>query len=160
MIKNSLIKCIHNYKSVCMIFDWLIFDYFLKLMSVGLAWKSAAKSNEKLVNQNYATLFLSWMPLSFQKISCFFFCKRHQKLDNWPINKACLESALILMSPLLKTNIRSWTTAMLRIHFFLTEPPFSSVFRVKLLPSNKSYQNKANLLVVWFWLNSAYRIQP
>jgi hypothetical protein len=24
-------------------------------MSVGLAWKSAAKSNEKLVNQKYAT---------------------------------------------------------------------------------------------------------
>ena len=31
-------------------------------MSVGLAWKSAGKSNEKLVNQKYATLFLSWMP--------------------------------------------------------------------------------------------------
>ena len=31
-------------------------------MSVALAWKSAAKSNEKLVNQKYATLFLSWMP--------------------------------------------------------------------------------------------------
>ena len=28
-------------------------------MSVGLAWKSAAKSNEKLVNRIYATLFLS-----------------------------------------------------------------------------------------------------
>ena len=33
-------------------------------MSVWLARKSAAKSNEKLVNQNYATLFLSWMPFS------------------------------------------------------------------------------------------------
>ena len=31
-------------------------------MSVGLVWKSAAKSNEKLVNQKYATLFISWMP--------------------------------------------------------------------------------------------------
>ena len=35
--------------------------YFLQLMSVGLAWKLAAKSNERLVNQKYATLFLSWM---------------------------------------------------------------------------------------------------
>ena len=33
-------------------------------MSEGLAWKSAAKSNEKLVNQKYATLFLSWMPFN------------------------------------------------------------------------------------------------
>ena len=33
-------------------------------MSVGLAWKSAAKSNDKLVNQKYATLFLSRMPFS------------------------------------------------------------------------------------------------
>ena len=32
-------------------FDWLIFDYFLQLISVRLAWKSAAKSNDKLVNQ-------------------------------------------------------------------------------------------------------------
>ena len=31
-------------------FDWLIFHYFLQLMSVRLAWKSTAKSNEKLVN--------------------------------------------------------------------------------------------------------------
>ena len=30
-------------------------------MSVELACRSAAKTNEKLVNQNYATLFLSWM---------------------------------------------------------------------------------------------------
>ena len=43
-------------------FDWLIFDYFLQLISVRLAWKSAAKSNDKLVNQKYAPLFLSWMP--------------------------------------------------------------------------------------------------
>ena len=35
-------------------------------MSVGLAWKSAAKSNEKLVNQKYATLFLSWMLLKYR----------------------------------------------------------------------------------------------
>ena len=33
-------------------------------MSVGLAWKAAEKSKEKLVNQKYATLFLSWMPFS------------------------------------------------------------------------------------------------
>ena len=37
-------------------------------MSVGLAWKLATKSNEKLVNQKYETPFLSWMP--FEKI-CF-----------------------------------------------------------------------------------------
>ena len=42
---------------------FIIFDYFLQLMSVGLAWKSAAKSNVKLVYQKYATLFLlSWVP--------------------------------------------------------------------------------------------------
>ena len=33
-------------------------------MSMGLAWKSAGKSNGKLVNQKYATLFLSWMPFN------------------------------------------------------------------------------------------------
>jgi hypothetical protein len=33
-------------------------------MSVGLAQKLAAKSNEELVNQKYATLFLFWMPFS------------------------------------------------------------------------------------------------
>ena len=43
------------------IVDLLIFHYFLQLMSEGLAWKSAAKSNEKLVYQKYAILFLSWM---------------------------------------------------------------------------------------------------
>ena len=36
-------------------------------MSVGLAWKSAAKSNEKLVNEKYATLFLSWMPFTWKE---------------------------------------------------------------------------------------------
>ena len=30
-----------------------------------LAWKLAAKSNEKLVNQRYATLYLSWMPFTY-----------------------------------------------------------------------------------------------
>ena len=50
-------------RTVLHIFDWLIFHYFLQLMSVGLAWKSAAKNNEKLVNQKYATLFLTWMPI-------------------------------------------------------------------------------------------------
>ena len=33
-------------------------------MSERLAWKSASKSNEKLVNQQYATPFLSWMPFN------------------------------------------------------------------------------------------------
>ena len=36
-------------------------------MSVGLAWKSAAKSNKKLVNQKYQTLFLSWMAFSIKE---------------------------------------------------------------------------------------------
>ena len=51
--QKSLIKGIQDKNSV---------HYFLQLMSVGLAWKSVAKSDEKLVNQKYATLFLSWMP--------------------------------------------------------------------------------------------------
>ena len=34
---------------------------------MGLAWKSAAKNNEKLANQKYATLFLYWMPLRAEK---------------------------------------------------------------------------------------------
>ena len=38
-----------------------IFDYFLQLISVGLAWRSAAKSNKKSVNRKFETLFLSWM---------------------------------------------------------------------------------------------------
>ena len=33
-------------------------------MSVGLAWKSVTKNDEKLVNQKYATLFLYLMPFS------------------------------------------------------------------------------------------------
>ena len=52
----------------CIIFDRLIFHYSLQLMSVGLAWKSDAISNEKLVNQKYTTLFLSWMPFIIIKI--------------------------------------------------------------------------------------------
>ena len=48
----------------CIMFDWLIFHHFLQLMLVGLGWKSTAKSNEKLVNQTYATLFLFWMPFN------------------------------------------------------------------------------------------------
>ena len=35
------------------------FSLLFEAMSVGLAWKSPAKSNEKLVNQTYAALFLS-----------------------------------------------------------------------------------------------------
>ena len=58
--QKSLIKGIQDKNSV---------HYFLQLMSVGLAWKSVAKSNEKLVNQKYATLFLSWMPFKDQLIS-------------------------------------------------------------------------------------------
>ena len=45
-------------------FDRLFFDYFLQLLSVGLTWKSVWKSSEKSVNQNYAILFLSWVPFS------------------------------------------------------------------------------------------------
>ena len=36
----------------------------MQLKSGGLALKSAAKSNEKLVTQKYETLFLSWMPFT------------------------------------------------------------------------------------------------
>ena len=61
------------------IFDWLIFHYFLQLMSVGLVWKSIAKSNEKLVNQTYATLFLSWMPNIFWPL-IWSLCKIPSKL--------------------------------------------------------------------------------
>ena len=50
----------------CIIFDQLIFHYFLQLMSVRLAWKSATKSSETLVNQKYAILFLSWTPFNFR----------------------------------------------------------------------------------------------
>ena len=57
-------------------------------MAVGLAWKSAAKSNEKLVNQKYATLFLSWMPFRKTKpkvpCHCFLGKERHQ-------NSVCVE---------------------------------------------------------------------
>ena len=57
----------------CIIFDWLFFHYFLQLLSVGLAWKSAAKSNENTVNQNYATLFLFWMPFNWQRFHVILF---------------------------------------------------------------------------------------
>ena len=60
------------------IFDWLIFHYFLKMKSAGLVWKSAAKSNEKLVNQKFATplhwsylgspLFRTWS--DFENVFC------------------------------------------------------------------------------------------
>ena len=42
----------------CIIFDRLIFDYFLQLMSVELAWKSAPKSNKKSDDQKKAALML------------------------------------------------------------------------------------------------------
>ena len=63
-------------------FDWLIFHYFLQLMSLGLAWKSAAKSNEKLLNQKYATLFLSWMPFS-SNMAWFWkcFCRKYKNMS-------------------------------------------------------------------------------
>jgi hypothetical protein len=63
-----MLKGIQEKNSVALIFDWLIFDSFLQLMSVELAWKSAAKNNEKLVIQKYATLFLSWMPFNITHI--------------------------------------------------------------------------------------------
>ena len=48
---------------------------FAAQLSVRLAWKSATKSNEKLINQKYAKLFLSWMPFStsFFSYQCNFF---------------------------------------------------------------------------------------
>ena len=39
-------------------------------MSLGLTWKWAAKSNRKLANQKYATLFLSWMALYYLNFLC------------------------------------------------------------------------------------------
>ena len=51
------------------IFDWQIFNYFLQLIFRLTPLASAAKSNEKLVNQTYATLFLSWMPFRRNKMS-------------------------------------------------------------------------------------------
>ena len=48
---NWRLMCIHYRNNVlvfCIIFDWLIFDSFYQLR---LVWKSAEKSNEKLVNQ-------------------------------------------------------------------------------------------------------------
>ena len=54
-------------------------------MSVGFAWKSAAKSNEKLANQKHATLFLSWMP--FRVNICpwikLFFGSNPSKISFW-----------------------------------------------------------------------------
>ena len=44
-------------------------------MSVGLARKSAPKSNEKLVYQNYATLFSSWMPFSTRNFGTIYYCQ-------------------------------------------------------------------------------------
>ena len=38
-------------------------------MSADIAQKSVAKSNEKLVNQNYATLFLSWVPFNTNSLN-------------------------------------------------------------------------------------------
>ena len=43
-------------------FDWLIFHFFFFLFFRITPLSSSAKSNEKLVNQKYAALFLSWMP--------------------------------------------------------------------------------------------------
>ena len=51
------------------IFDWLIFHYFLQLFFRLTPLSSSAKSNEKLVNQKYAALFLFWMPSIFWQFS-------------------------------------------------------------------------------------------
>ena len=50
-------------------------------MSVVLACKSTAKSNEKLVNQNYASLFLSRMPFS-RIAEIFSTCLAAQTVQN------------------------------------------------------------------------------
>ena len=49
------------------------FSLHLQLISVGLAWKSATKSNKKLVNQKYATLHCSYLgcPLDGEKYFSF-----------------------------------------------------------------------------------------
>ena len=51
-------------------------------MSVELVKKSAAKSNEKLVNQKYATLFLSWMPFKKYNDISFVYVFGHKGLDH------------------------------------------------------------------------------
>ena len=53
-------------------------------MLVGLARKSAAKSNEELVNQKYATphCFLSWIPFSYKvfQIIMMFWLEIHLEI--------------------------------------------------------------------------------
>ena len=46
-------------------------------MSVGLAWKSASKSNQKLVNQKLCNTVLSWMPIKYMIV--FFEGKNQPK---------------------------------------------------------------------------------
>ena len=58
--RNSLITVIQDKINV---------HYFLQLMSIGLAWKSISKSNEKFINHKYETLLLSWTPFKGQSIS-------------------------------------------------------------------------------------------
>ena len=55
------------------------FHYFLQLMQVGLAWKSAAKSNEKL---KYETKFLSRMPF----IGLHKYSTAELKVNNFRMN--------------------------------------------------------------------------
>ena len=54
---KSLSSTKHTKEQCCIIFNWLILHYFLQLMLVGLAWKSTAKGNEKLVHQNCSIFF-------------------------------------------------------------------------------------------------------
>ena len=108
-----------------MIFDWIIFYYFLELMSVGLAWKSVAKSNENLVIQKYATLFLSWIPFNNQGyiwlsiVHFFYLCVRANihlaKSPNCDLSKVllhifnsiCLGLLLVRKIQILKISFHS-----------------------------------------------------
>ena len=80
-------------------------------MSVELAWKSTAKSNGKLVNQKYATLFLSWMPFSTVSQELIKFKLKHfpnidsgwlvfLSFESWLFKKTCKNNLPnILLSP-------------------------------------------------------------
>ena len=58
MWNGNLLKGISKIQTVLYIFDWLIFQYFLQLIFWLTPLASAAKSNEKLVNQKLCNTVL------------------------------------------------------------------------------------------------------
>ena len=58
MWNGNLLKGISKIQTVWYIFDWLIFHYFLQLIFWLTLLASAAKSNEKLVNQKLCNTVL------------------------------------------------------------------------------------------------------